>query len=208
MLANTLQDNAQYWVDRHKQRRGEIAAVGDIRKSEQENITLYAYKKRYVFEALRALNLTDLAGKNVLDAGCGIGLLSEMLWILGANVSGVDVSREAVELAKTRAPDGNFKQDILSAFSFDQKFDLIICIDVLYHIIAEDAWKAALNTFKRHMLPGGYCIIMEQLKPEALSPAPHVYFRTRKIYLEATEAIGFKLLNLPSIHSTLLVFQG
>jgi 2-polyprenyl-3-methyl-5-hydroxy-6-metoxy-1,4-benzoquinol methylase len=206
--SDTMQDNAQYWIDRHKQKQGEIASVGDIRKSEQENTTLYAYKKRQIFEALRALQLTDLNGKCILDAGCGIGLLSEMFWILGANVSGLDVSLEALELAKTRVPDGNFKKGVLSAFSFKRKFDLVLCADVLYHIIDDTAWKAALMALKQHVMPGGYCIIIEQLKSEISFPAPHVHFRTKELYLEATKPIGLKLLNVASVHPGLLVFQS
>ena len=206
--SDTLQDNAQYWIDRHKQKQGEIASVGDIRKSEQENTTLYAYKKRRVFEALRALQLTDLNGKSILDAGCGIGLLSEMFWILGANVSGLDVSLDALELARIRVPDGDFKKGVLSAFSFERKFDLVLCADVLYHIIDDAAWKEALKALKQHVIPGGYCIIIEQLKSETLCPAPHVHFRTKELYLEATEPIGLKLLNFAFVHPSLLIFQS
>jgi 2-polyprenyl-3-methyl-5-hydroxy-6-metoxy-1,4-benzoquinol methylase len=50
--------------------------------------------------------LPDVAGKRVLDAGCGEGYLSRKLARLGATVTGVDYSREMLALADERTDPG------------------------------------------------------------------------------------------------------
>jgi protein-L-isoaspartate O-methyltransferase len=50
--------------------------------------------------------LGDLAGREVLDASCGEGLLGRVLARRGARVTGIDVSPRLVEIARTRDPSG------------------------------------------------------------------------------------------------------
>jgi SAM-dependent methyltransferase len=50
--------------------------------------------------------LGDVAGQNLLDAGCGEGYLSRILAARGARVTGVDLSPRLVELAATKAAPG------------------------------------------------------------------------------------------------------
>jgi len=43
-----LTDTIQSWIDRHERLSNKLASVGDIRRTEDENTTLYAWKKREV----------------------------------------------------------------------------------------------------------------------------------------------------------------
>src|SRR5205823_1341194 len=56
------------------------------------------FNKEYRFRLLG-----DLAGKSLLDVGCGDGLNAVMLARMGARVTGVDVSAGALEVARRRA---------------------------------------------------------------------------------------------------------
>src|SRR5437762_12468076 len=47
--------------------------------------------------------LGSLAGKKVLDVGCGDGINAVLLAKLGAEVTGIDISPKAIELAERRA---------------------------------------------------------------------------------------------------------
>jgi ubiquinone/menaquinone biosynthesis C-methylase UbiE len=72
-----------------------------------------------------------LAGKKVLDAGCGEGYLSRKMVKAGASVTGVDYSPVMLEIARKRTPPelgityhyGNLEK--LEMFG-DQSFDLIV----------------------------------------------------------------------------------
>ena len=46
---------------------------------------------------------------NILDIGCGGGLLSEPMYRLGANVVGIDASKKNIEVAKFHAKKNNLK---------------------------------------------------------------------------------------------------
>jgi 2-polyprenyl-3-methyl-5-hydroxy-6-metoxy-1,4-benzoquinol methylase len=175
-------DNLQYWIERHGKHQNKLVAVGDIRRSEQDNLSLYWAKKRGAVAMLRTLGLLDLSGKTVLDAGCGIGLMSELFSVLGAKVWGIDGSPVAIENAKYRAPDGAFSTGSIVDFSLQRRFDLVYCADVLYHVVDNDNWRAAVTNLFAHVAPGGHLVIVEQLKAAEESPGSHVRFRTRAMY--------------------------
>ena len=78
---------------------------------------------------------SQLAGKLVLDAGCGSGRFSEIALKLGASLIAVDYS-SAVEASKQNlsGPDKLIVQGDLAALPvLDQTFDYIYCIGVLQH---------------------------------------------------------------------------
>ena len=72
----------------------------------------------------------------VLDAGCGVGRpTSEYLVKKGFKVTGVDISKKMVELAKENIPEARFLQKNILALDFaNDSFDGIICVYTLWHI--------------------------------------------------------------------------
>ncbi len=199
-------DNEAYWIARHEDYRHKLAAVGDISSSEGRNLELYAQKKRRVADLLKTMSSLDLAGKTVLDAGCGVGMISELFYILGARVSGVDASPVAAEEAELRCPGGDFQAGSLLDFSFSQSFDMVFCLDVLYHVIDDQNWKQVLSQLTGHARPGGRIVIIDQHKAEPFSPADHVRFRTQGMYDEAMFDRGARAIALPD-HPHFLVYE-
>ena len=181
---STTRDNADYWVERHEKHANKMVSVGDIRRSEEENMQLYASKKRTVYALLHAIDMHVLMGRRVLDAGCGIGLVSELFYALGAQVGGVDASPVAVENAAFRCPDGEFQAASIVDFKFDGKFDIVFSADVLYHVVDDENWKSAVHNLLDHCTPGGWLILIDQIRAEVATPAPHVRYRTREMYRE------------------------
>ncbi len=97
------------------------------------------YAKEFLFEFLG-----DLAGKHVLDLGCGEGCNSVLLAKRGARVTGIDVSPKSVELAAARAEANEVDKrcqficaPIDSATVPASSFDVIWINDLLHHIIPE-----------------------------------------------------------------------
>ena len=178
-------DNEAYWLERHRRLQRNLAAVGDISSSEERNLELYARKKRRVADLLRELVGLDLTGVSVLDAGCGIGMIAEMLYVLGADVSGVDASPIAIEEARHRCPAGDFRSESLLDFRFEKRFDLTLCIDVLYHVVDDRNWRVVLGNLVAHTKQGGSLVLLDQHKDEIQSPASHVRFRTKTLYRDA-----------------------
>lgn len=82
-----------------------------------------------------------LAGKKILDVGCGGGILAEALSELGANVTGIDASENTIGVAKSHSKSINsnvrFIQNTIEEFiasNPDEKFDVITCLEMLEHV--------------------------------------------------------------------------
>jgi len=111
---------------------------------------------------LENLNKTNLENLNILDVGCGGGILSESLAKLGANVTGIDLSPDAIETAKNHAqtanPKLNINYDLISIENFANnknnlnKFDVITCMELLEHVPDP---AAILFNIKKLLTPNG-----------------------------------------------------
>jgi 2-polyprenyl-6-hydroxyphenyl methylase / 3-demethylubiquinone-9 3-methyltransferase len=86
------------------------------------------------------LNLLDKPLKkiNILDIGCGGGLLSEPMSRLGANVVGIDASKKNIEIAKFHAKKSKLKIDYICAspetLKTKKKFDVILNMEIVEHV--------------------------------------------------------------------------
>lgn len=82
----------------------------------------------------------SIAGKRVLDVGCGAGILSEALARRGAEVTGLDLSPELIEAAKTHATQSDLTIDYRCVSSRDLArelpgaFDIVVCYEMLEHV--------------------------------------------------------------------------
>lgn len=102
--------------------------------------------------------------KKIADMGCGLGITTNALkeYYSDAEVSGFEVSSDAVEFASRNFPKAKFTQLAIEASSeFNQKFDLILCQefypftrtgDIEYH-------RGFIDCFLRHLAKGGVLLI-------------------------------------------------
>jgi SAM-dependent methyltransferase len=114
-----------------------------------------AYYERPAMLALAG----DVAGRRILDAGCGAGPLFAALRDRGAIVTGIDKSAGMVELARRRLGDDADLQvaELGSPLPFpDGTFDDVTASLVLHYL--ED-WGPALAELRRVLKPGGRLIV-------------------------------------------------
>jgi 2-polyprenyl-6-hydroxyphenyl methylase/3-demethylubiquinone-9 3-methyltransferase len=75
---------------------------------------------------------------NILDIGCGGGLLSEPMSKLGANVTGIDASSKNIEIAKLHAKKNKLKINYLCTspekLKINKKFDVILNMEIIEHV--------------------------------------------------------------------------
>ncbi len=83
---------------------------------------------------------TPLSGKKICDVGCGGGILSEGMANLGARVTGIDVSDEILDVARTHARQHNVKIDYQCiaanelAEATRAQWDIVTCLEALEHV--------------------------------------------------------------------------
>lgn len=93
-------------------------------------------------------------GKEILDAGCGVGAFSEPL-VQDNQVYGVDFSEKSLEYAAGRGL--ITKTGDLTAMEFENgKFDVVLCIGVIQLI---EQYEAVIKEFARVTKPGGTVLI-------------------------------------------------
>ena len=74
----------------------------------------------------------------ILDIGCGGGLLSEPMSILGADVVGIDASSKNINVAKLHAKKNNLDIKYICTspenLKIDKKFDVILNMEIVEHV--------------------------------------------------------------------------
>ncbi|MEG3135038.1 bifunctional 2-polyprenyl-6-hydroxyphenol methylase/3-demethylubiquinol 3-O-methyltransferase UbiG [Rouxiella sp. T17] len=100
-----------------------------------------------------------LFGKEVLDVGCGGGILSESMALAGANVTGLDMGAEPLEVARLHALESgaklNYVQETVEAHADanPQRYDVVTCMEMLEHVPDPASVVAACA---RLVKPGGH----------------------------------------------------
>lgn len=83
---------------------------------------------------------STLAGKRVLDVGCGGGILAESMATRGADVVGIDLADAALSVARLHALETKAELEYLSIAAEDYAneqagtFDIVTCLEVLEHV--------------------------------------------------------------------------
>ena len=117
---------------------------------------------RWVHQKRLSYIVSHLPKKNglkILDAGCGEGHLIKKMYLNNKfnDYYGVDITEIAIQKAKKRCPYANIKKMDISKLSYNENFfDVIVCSDVIEHIID---YQSAINKLIRSLKKGGYLII-------------------------------------------------
>lgn len=83
---------------------------------------------------------SGLFDKKTLDLGCGGGILSESMAKLGANVTGIDMGAEPLNVAKLHSLESGVKVDYIQSTAEDfaqsnpESFDVVTCMEMLEHV--------------------------------------------------------------------------
>ncbi|MEO1420806.1 MAG: bifunctional 2-polyprenyl-6-hydroxyphenol methylase/3-demethylubiquinol 3-O-methyltransferase UbiG [Pseudomonadota bacterium] len=99
-----------------------------------------------------------LDGARAADIGCGGGLLAEAMAKSGANVTAVDMSEKAIQVARLHMHESeldiNYQLSTAESLAEDKTaaFDVITCMEMLEHVPAPEAVVAAIA---RMVKPGG-----------------------------------------------------
>ncbi len=112
---------------------------GKFKPLHKFNPTRIKYIKENVISNFKLKNkFRPLSGINILDIGCGGGLLSEPMSRMGANVTGIDASDKNIKIAKLHSKKNKLKINYLCSspekLKITKKFDVILNMEIVEHV--------------------------------------------------------------------------
>jgi 3-demethylubiquinone-9 3-methyltransferase (EC 2.1.1.64) len=100
-----------------------------------------------------------LFGKKVLDVGCGGGILAESMAQEGADVTGLDMGKEPLTVARLHALEAGVDVQYIQstaeehASSFVQQYDVVTCMEMLEHVPEP---SSVIHACAQMVKPGGH----------------------------------------------------
>lgn len=165
-------ESIKYWQDIHRNTKLDLKAVCFPNKSVWFNLLFDKIEKYAIKKSLKYLDI-PFSNKNLLDIGSGRGRWLEFYSIFDANVTGLDLSLDAVNFCHQKGYDtiaGNIEK-----LSFQNNtFDIINSVTTLQHLSYKKQ-KRAVNEIQRVLKNQGYVILLENTWND---PSPHVWGRS------------------------------
>ena len=116
---------------------------------------------------------TSLTDKAIVDVGCGGGILTEALALKGGNLTGIDLSSEAIKCAHQHAKESlltiNYQQISVADFALQhaEQFDIVVCMEMLEHVPNP---AAIITACSQLLKPGGHAFF------STINRNPKAYF--------------------------------
>lgn len=116
------------------------------------------------------------SGQKVLDIGCGTGALTLRAALKGANVKGIDLNLQMLEIAQKRANKTNVKKNVefceMGVAELDsektENYDVVMS-GLCFSELAEDELIYTMKEVKRILKPKGILLVADEVIPNRLS---------------------------------------
>jgi 2-polyprenyl-3-methyl-5-hydroxy-6-metoxy-1,4-benzoquinol methylase len=180
---NRYSSPQDYWNRRYRRLGSAFTGPGCIDIGERENSIDYDEKWSHLRNALQG---AIARGAEVLDAGCGNGSITQYLVAEGYRVTAVDFSAAALDAARSRnLPGVVWMQSSLDAIETPKRFDAVVCIDVVHHIVDDAIFRRTIERLCMLTAEQGVLIVQthfpegDAFATEAGQASAHVRWRTR-----------------------------
>jgi ubiquinone/menaquinone biosynthesis C-methylase UbiE len=126
------------------------------------------------------------SAKTLLEIACGTGAHTIHLYPK-YEVTGLDLDPGLLETARDRFPTLQFHEGSMVDFDLGQSFDLITCLaSAIGYVCTVEKLNQTIQTFARHLRPGGMMLIEPWLTPDQYSPGKVFSFQVDKPDLKVT----------------------
>lgn len=206
-----------YWEDRLAGSTG-LEGVGYLGLGQDFNLWMYRLR-RSVFTEVARRYIPDIPTSKVLDVGSGTGFyLDRWAELQATDVMGSDLTSVATERLRISYPGIPIQRMDISGTTLPitGPFDVISCMDVLFHVVQEGGLEQAFINFKKLLRPGGYLVFSDNLPHNEALSSVHFKSRSFKDYMQLLDSSGFEvvirkpmfhLLNSPSDSNSRLLHR-
>jgi 2-polyprenyl-3-methyl-5-hydroxy-6-metoxy-1,4-benzoquinol methylase len=189
---------ARYWDERaarYAHRSGGLGAVCSYGMPLWYNVAIDLCQRRALAPWIRGRGTGT-----VLDVGCGVGRWSLRLAARGMTVTGVDHSecmvKHAAERAELEGLTCTFVRADANHLRLDRRFDLILSVTVLQHIVDADQAARAIRNLAAHLAPNGELVLLEAAPSRMTERCDSGVFRARSFdwYHSALAQAGLRVV--------------
>ncbi|MFC1828185.1 class I SAM-dependent methyltransferase [Thermodesulfobacteriota bacterium] len=189
----------KYWEDRltkHFSLRG----VGFLNLGLEYNKWLYKTRLRMLGKFIKKHHISTY-GKRILDIGVGTGFYIDFWERQGVrHIAGLDITQKSISELENKYPQHSFiRGDIAEELCFGQKFDIITCFDILFHIVENDKFDQAIRNIKSFSHRNTWILISDLFLNEYKPPAFHENDRTLIKYKWVLEANDLQIVDIHPI---------
>jgi SAM-dependent methyltransferase len=197
-------DNRQYWEARLREHYS-LAGVGYLRLGRRYNEWMYRIRGKVFDRVLAGIGNGESEvgnrwrGAEVLDVGSGTGFYVERWLRLGARVTGLDLTDVAVAELSRSFPEARFvRADIgapLATVPLEVgSFNAVSAMDVLFHLVDDDAYANALSNIAALLQPGGWFLWSDNFLRHPAERVTHQASRPLTESLRLLQAAGFEVV--------------
>jgi len=186
-------DPEQYWEQRYAQLNLHNSGHRDL--PEAYNLWLYRRKQAVFRRGMGRVGL-PLRGAKVLELGSGTGAYLDFWRREGVGgLTGLDLSASAVEFVSAGYPEFRFLHRDVTAPRLTADcgtgFDLVTALDVLYHVVDDSLFAAALENIHAVLRPGGVFAVHDLFLHHATEHHEYIRWRSLADWEQALDRAGF-----------------
>ena len=143
----------------------------------------------------------------VLEVGCGVGRWSRRLAYSGASVTGIDLAPTMVDTARQMTERSGLSERChflvadLAELALGKRFDRILGVTVLQHILDSERFQAAVERLAAHLAPGGRLVLLEVAPSHRVTRCDTAIFcaRPTSAYCEAFKRVGLYRVSISGV---------
>ena len=180
---NIFKTSGEYWENRYK--KGGNSGAGSYNE-------LAEFKAKIINYFVQNNNINS-----VIEFGCGDG--NQLKYLQFNKYTGYDVSEKAIEICSNLYKDDNTKKFKLMTSYSNEKADLTLSLDVIFHLVEDQVFFNYMNNL--FQASKKYIIIYSSNTDNNESSAIHVKHRRFTDWIEKNQK-SYKLLNfIPNKYS-------
>lgn len=189
--------NKEYWENRTKE-KGHTGWADPL---------IYSYDQKIRLNTIEyILKVMSIRGGSALDYGCGTGDFCVLLSKYFDSVTGTDLSDNVLKIA---ADSNNRKNIIYSKLNYDiifnKKYDLILSITVLQHILDDNDLILLMKNFSEVLSNNGIILVLESFcgNDEKENINEYIKIRSNHHFENLVKSVGLKVVNSYNFYNPL-----